>query len=302
MVMMRTSTARSLALAFVFLGASFAAGCDDEPEDGGAGGEGGADGAAGDSGFGNRPGMGTGGGESEDEFVDLTGAIRFANFVSDGTEGVDLDLYWGATLESGEFVETVEYGEVTDYLIPRQSQRLLAQALLDEDEARYFLVVAGDRISLPSKFLVNTDEAFEETTRETVVMSAGETFVSDNLVVSTSVVLEHRLVNAPLTSAYVYVSSGAFNHIPDGDFVQVAAEGVCGPPTEPAIGNTGQAFVLDAGSTGLFLTDANTDCATGSAVADGTARARSSYLLIGKADTYDLAAREAVLVELTPGG
>jgi len=298
MATMRTGSARIFgwrlgALGSLCLAVALSAGCDDETEDGGGGGEGGEDGAG---------GSGTGGSDSEDEFADLPGAIRFANFVSDGAAGVDLDLYWGATLESAEFVDTVAYGDVTEYLVPRQSQRLLAQALLDEDEARYFLVEAGDRISLPDRFLVNTDEAFAETTRETVVLSGGEALIGDALVVTSSVVLEHRLETAPLGSAYVYVSSGAFNEIPDGDFVQVAAAGVCGPPTEPAIGNAGEAFVLDAGATGLYLSDANTDCATGSTVAEGTARTRQSYLLIGKADTYDLDAREAVLIDLTPGG
>lgn len=293
--------ARLVALGLVLSVSCFAA-CDDETEDGGDGGAGGDDGLAGSgSGFGNRPGLGGDGDEGRDTFVDLPGNIRFANFVSDGTAGVDLDLYWGATLESAEFAGRVDYGEVTEYLAPRQSQRLLAEALLDEDEARYFLVPADDHISLPSKFLVNTDEHFDEATRETVVMSGGEALITDDLVVTSSVVLEHRMETAPLATAHVYVSSGAFDLIPDGDFVQVAAAGVCGPDTQPSLGNTGQAFELPGGSTDLFLTDANTDCATGSSVAEGSVDARSSYLLIGKADTYDLAAREAVLVELTPG-
>lgn len=283
-------------IAFAVCFVLFVSGCE--------GGEGGAPGD-GDSVTGDGDGDATGGlggaMGSDVEFEDLEGRIRFANFVSDGEEGVNLDLYWGGSLSQSEFVQTIEYGEVTEFFTPRRPVGTLLSELLDPDEARYFLVLEGDTTSLASEFLVLTDESFAAETTLTVAMALGDNSLSAGLVVSSTTILEHVLPVPPDDESYVYGWSGAYNQIPEGDFVLVAADGVCDPMTVGATGNVGQAFVLSPDATGIFLTDANSECATGSTPVTEELEAGHSYILMGKADTFEVDAREAVLLELTVG-
>jgi hypothetical protein len=288
---------------FIQLGFALALGltaCTGGDDPGGAGGDGDGDGSGGGDGFGGETGTGGTTG-SEVEFEDLPGRIRFANFVSDGEAGVTLDLYWGGTLEESEFVDTLEYGEVSDFFTPRRPVDTVLSALLDPDEARYFIVLEGEMTSLPSEFLVMQDEAFDEETTITVGLSFAQAFSAGTLAISSQSILEHRMDPPGAEESHVYVWSGAFEEIPDGDFVQVAADGVCGPPTVGATANAGEAFVLSPDAMGLFLADANTDCASGSTPAEGSLEAGRSFLLMGKADTFTVEAREAVLLPLTVG-
>ncbi|MBL9023487.1 MAG: hypothetical protein JNL21_14925 [Myxococcales bacterium] len=259
----------------------------------------GDDSTTGGSGGGGTGGLGSGGG-GDVPFSDLPGRIRFVNFVSDGTKGVDLDLYWGNTQAESELVGTVAYGEITEYLTPRRPGGSAA-ALLDPDETVYFMVRKGDMAATPSAFLVRQEETFDASTTLTIGLASKENVFGDDLVVESTPILEHVLPVPGAADAHVYAWDGPFQRIAGGDFVEVAAEGICGPELVSATGNIGEAAVLAPTATGLFLADANTTCATGSAPAAGGLAAGKSYVLLGKADTFEVSARQAVLLELSVG-
>ncbi len=267
----------------------------------GGGGDGGAtadagggadstDSATGGSGSGGRSG-------TEMVFTDLPGKIRFANFVSDGTAGVDLDFYWGMTIEDSELIGTIAYGEITPFMVPRRADF----PLLDEDEAHYFAVVAGQTEARPAQFLVSRDEAFEEQDVLTVAFASVENFSGDSLAISSSNFYEHNLTVPPAGMAHVYVWANPFEQIDGGDFVLAGADALCSPDRGESGGsNLGAALLIPADATGLTLFDANTEpaCDSGLEPVTETLQEGHSYVLIGEAASFDVSARRVVLLEV----
>ncbi len=234
---------------------------------------------------------------STTEYSDLPGKIRFANFVSDGTQGVDLDFYWGSTLEKGELIGTVEYGEITDFHVPRRAN----DSVLDADEARYFAVISGDTTSLPTAFPVLWDQQFSETTVLSVLLAGAENLTGDALVVQSQTVREEKLPTPPSGKVDVFGWSSAFDQIQDGDFVLVGSADVCSPTQGDSGGaNAGVAYIFSPGTVDLALYDANTEppCATGSVPVEATLEADHSYIILGEAETFELSARKTVLLEV----
>lgn len=261
-------------------------GSDDSGSSGGTAGTGGSSGTG-----------GTGGGGSV-ELADLPGKIRFINFVSDGTTGVNLDLYWGTNITRGERVATVEYGEITEFLTPR---RVVDDVVLDPDEARFFLVLEGDVSATPTSFLVLDEQVFTAETVLTVALAASDNPSADTLAVSMQIFDEAELSTPPADMAHVFGWSRAFDRIEDGDFVLVGAEGLCDPDLGDSGGaNLGAPALIPDRTSDLSLFDANTDppCDTGATPVSDSVEAGHSYVLLGEAETYELAARRTVLLEL----
>jgi hypothetical protein len=235
-------------------------------------------------------------GSGDAEFTDLPGKIRFVNFVSDGTAGVNLDLYWGMTLRTSERVATVEYGEVTEYFTPRHPE----DSILEPDEARFFMVPEGDVSGTPTSFVVQDEHTFTADTVLTIGLAAAESF-SGNLSVSQQIFYENELSVPPAGAAHVYEWSKAFSQIPDGNFVLVGADGLCDPDLgDPGNANLGAPALIPEGTTGLSLFDANTQppCDTGTTPITESVEVGHSYVLLGQAENYDIDARRAVLLEL----
>jgi hypothetical protein len=252
---------------------------------------GGSSSDGGGTGTGNAPGSG------DAEFTDLPGKIRFANFISDGMAGVNVDLYWGTDFDQSESIGTLAYGEVTEFLVPRR----IDSFVLDADEARYFVVPEGDTTSTIPQFLSQDDPAFADETQFTVAFAAVENFTTDDLRISSTVFQEHELVAPPEGMAHVFVWSNAFDQIEGGDFVVVGADGICDPERGDGAGaNIGTPALIPDGATGLALFDANTEppCDTSATPADGAVAAGHSYVLIGEAETYEIDARHTVLLEV----
>lgn len=252
--------------------------------------EGGASSSTG--GTGGRGGLPAGGGE----FTDLPGKLRFINFVSDGTDGVNLDLYWGTTLSRSELAGTVEYGEITEFFTPRH----LVSPVLEADEARFFLVPEGDVSGSPSSFLVLDSHHFQADTVLTVAMAARSGVGTTNpYVVSAQTFYESELSTPPAGMAHVFGWASAFDQIEDGDFVLVGADGLCDPELGDSGGaNLGAPALVPESAAGLTLFDANTECASGATPVTEGVVAGHSYVLLGQADTYDVDARRSVLLEI----
>lgn len=273
---------------------------DDAPPSGTGGGAGASnsgDAGAGDTGA--RAGTGTGGslGTGQVEFTDLPGKIRFVNFVSDGTDGVNLDLYWGISLDRSEKVGVVAYGEVTDFLTPRHSD----EPVLKADEARFFLVREGDVSGNPSTFLVQDDPSFTADTVLTVALAATDGVFDQPLAVFVQTIYEAKLSTPPAGMAHVFAWSAAFSQIEDGDFVLVGTDALCQPERGESGGtNVGVPALIPEGSTNLALFDANTEppCDSGTPPITETVEAGHSYVLLGEAQTYELDARRTTWLEL----
>ena len=236
-------------------------------------------------------------GSSQIEFTDLPGKIRFINFVSDGTRGVNVDLYWGISLARSERVGTVEYGEVTEYITPRHSDELVLKA----DEARYFLVTEGDVSGTAASFLYQDDQTFITDTVLTVALSAAKNASGNTVNVSAQTFYEAELSIPPAGMAHVFGWSLAFGRIDKGNFVFVGAAGLCSPDRGQAGGaNLGAPALIPDGTTGLSLFDANTvpPCKTSAAPVTQSVEAGRSYVLLGEAETYELDARRTVLLEV----
>jgi len=230
-------------------------------------------------------------------FTDLPGKIRFINFVSDGTTGVNLDLYWGISIARSERVATVEYGEITEYLTPRHAD----SPVLKADEARFFLVPEGDVSGSPTSFLVQDDPQFTADTVLTIAMAGSKNLSGNALAVGVQTFDEAELSTPPPGMAHVFGWSSAFQQIDGGNFVLVGADGLCNPDRGDSGGaNLGTPALIPEGSTGLSLFDANTDppCDTGTMPVTESVEAGHSYVLLGQAETHDLDARRAVLLEL----
>jgi hypothetical protein len=272
---------------------SSAGGSDDSSGAGEASGQAGTPTSGGSSGSSSRGGNGSTG----VEFTDMPGKIRFINYVSDGKNGQALDLYWGSSIGRGERAGTIEYGEITEFMAPRHAD----DGLLEPDEARFFLVPAGDTSGTPSTFLVQDESEFSEGTVLTIAMSASENSLSDDLVVSERIFYESELVAPPAGMAHVYEWSSAFSQIPSGNFMTVGIDGLCDPEWgDSGNANLGPAFLVPEGSTGLALFDANTvpPCDSGTAPVSGNIEAGHSYVLLGEAETFEIDARKAVLLEV----
>lgn len=284
---------RNLSLALLTSLAVFMAGCtDDDPAtEGGAGAGGGAGASSGaGAGAGGRP-------TTNVEFTDLPGSIRFVNFVSDGTSGVDLDLYWGISIGRGEKMATIPYGEITEFLTPRHSD----EPVLMPDEARYFLVPAGDVSGSPASFLVQNDPTFTVDTVLTIALAAAKSVSGDALVVSAQTFDEAKLSAPPAGMAHVYGWDSAFSQIADGNFVLVGSSSECSPEQGDDGGsNIGYPSVFAPGSTELSLFDANTDppCSSSATPVTESLVAGHSYVILGEAETYQLDARRTVLLEV----
>jgi len=289
---------RSLSIAIVASLALLVSACTDEAEtpdaSGGAGGAstGGNAGGAGRSGSAGSAGRGS----SAVVFTDLPGKIRFVNHVSDGTTGVDLDLYWGLSIGRGEKQGTIPYGEATEFFTPRHSD----EPVLDADEARYFLVPKDDVSRTPASFLAQDDPAFAADTVLTIALAAAKNISGDNLVVAAQTFHEQEIDAPPAGMAHVFGWTSAFEQIADGNFTLVGTDSVCSPERGESDGNIGVPVVLPRGEARLSLFDANTKppCATGTPLVDATLEAGHSYVLLGKADTYEFDARSAVVLEV----
>jgi hypothetical protein len=261
-----------------------------------SGGEGSSEAGATASGAG-RGGRGGSTGSNPDAFTDLPGKIRFINFVSDGTTGQALDLYWGSSIGRGEKAATIEYGEITEFTTPRHPEN----SALDPDEAQFFMVLKGDTSSTPASFLVQEEPRFPGAgTVLTIALAATDTLGND-LSITRQTFYEHELTTPPAGMAHVYGWDSAFKQIPSGNFTIVGADGICLPDDgEAGDANLGFPGLLPDGTTGLALFDANTDppCDTGTPPLDDVVVAGHSYVVLGQADTYDMDARKAVLLEV----
>jgi hypothetical protein len=117
------------------------------------------------------------------------------------------------------------------FFVPRRPVGTVLSELPDPDEAMYFLALEGDTTSIASEFLVLTDEAFAAETTLTVALALRDNSLSDRIVVSSTTVSEHVLPVPSADESYVYAWSNPYDQIPEGDFVSVAADGVCDPMT-----------------------------------------------------------------------
>lgn len=227
-------------------------------------------------------------------FTALPGKVRFANFVSDGTAGVDIDVYWGSSPEDGQLMGTVAFGTLSEFTTPMHQDL----GFTDDDEATWSFVRKGG--TTREDMIGGGDESFTADSVLTVGMAAAESFASQpGLNLSTQIFYEHDLSVPPAGFAHVYAWDGPWQATIEGAFGVLGSAGTCFfDGGEVTGGNIGVPNLVPAGTSGLAIVDANTECASGAAPSTDVVEAGRSYVAIGVAPSTDPAARTTVLLPL----
>ena len=208
--------------------------------------------------------------------------------------GVDIDVYWGASPEDGQLMGTVAFGTVSEFTTPMHTDFGFA----DADEASWSFVRQGG--TTREDMIGGGDESFTADSVLTVGMAAAKPLPSQpGLNLSTQIFYEHELSVPPAGFAHVYSWDGPWQATIEGAFGVLGSSATCFFDSGEATGgNIGEPNLVPAGTTGLAIVDANTECATGAAPAAEAVEAGRSYVAIGVAPTADPAARTTVLLPL----
>ena len=175
-----------------------------------------------------------------------------------------MDVYWGMDAESGKKATTVGYGEVSDWMpIEIETNPLMegTDGGTDVDVAFY---VAGEtdlenRIQQKSES-VDGDVLYTFTMGTTVPFDSSVGFPS-----SLSLGYDHRTGDPgpPAGQAWIGLNTIGVGGIEGGDFMVPNSADGCNDLTNGDVGdtaNSGQAWVVDAGTTEFTASDANSDC------------------------------------------
>lgn len=191
------------------------------------------------------------------------GQIRFANFWRQGNEGSPVDLYWGYSAETGEKIDTLEYGTVSDwYTMKIETNGLTVD---DETRLRVLIQMPGDETS--EGILQTLDPTLDGEHRWTVVMGWTDTFNPDRPDgMSTQLVYEEEIGEAPAGQALLLLNDIGIRGLEGGDFISLDEVGTCNQEwsssNDIAIGNGGTAYPVPSGSVEFLAHDANiSDCA-----------------------------------------
>ncbi|MEQ1699071.1 MAG: hypothetical protein ABMA25_03125 [Ilumatobacteraceae bacterium] len=227
-------------------------------------------------------------------FTALPGKVRFANFVSDGTAGVDIDVYWGSSPEDGQLLGTIGFGTVSEFTTPMHTDFGFA----DDDEASWSFVRTGG--TTREDMIGGGDESFTADSVFTVGISAAKPLPSQpGLNLSTQIFYENELSVPPAGFAHVYAWDGPWQATIEGAVGVLGSSATCFfDRGEATGGNVGEPNLVPAGTTGLAIVDANTVCATGATPSADVVEAGRSYVAIGVAPTTDPAARTTVLLPI----
>jgi hypothetical protein len=198
------------------------------------------------------------------EFEEYSGGqIRFANFWRQDGEGASVDIYWGINAESGEKIETLEYGAVTDWV----TMKTETNDFVEDAEARLRAVIQMPGVETTDGLLQMLDESLDGEHRWTVVLGWAEAFNPDQPDgMTTQIVYEEEVGEAPAGQALLLLNDIGVRGIDGGDFMSLDAEGTCNQEfpinNDIAIGNGGTAYPVPAGPLELIAHDANvSDCA-----------------------------------------
>jgi len=234
------------------------------------------------------------GGTTNGDFVDLPGLVRFANFISDGEAGIDVDVYFGSPIADREFFATVAYGTVSEFTVPRRAESIPS----DIYQTNYFVMPAGATDFGDN--LAFGDEPFEEGTQLTVALAATDLLVPvPGISIVSQTFEEHELSVPPTGFSHVYAWFNAWAPIDDFSFARVGADDLCEPEDGVVTGgNLSTPALIPEGATGVTLFDANTECASGVTPPSGDIEPGRSYVLMGEAETYELDQRSIVLLEV----
>jgi hypothetical protein len=196
-----------------------------------------------------------------DEYPD--GRVRFANFWRRDGEGSPVDIYWGTNAQSGEMIDTLEYGAVSDWY----TMKTESNAFVEDPESRLRAVIQVPGIETGDGLLQMVDETLDGEHRWTVVMGWTETFnpdLPDGM--TTQIVYEEEVGEAPAGQALLLLNDIGIRGLEGGDFISLDAVGTCNQEwsisNDIPIGNGGTAYPVPAGTVEFVAHDANvSDCA-----------------------------------------
>lgn len=248
----------------------------------------------------------TGGGDTlppvdapEAEFTEVDGSqARFVNLMVLDGEGIDVDVYWGMSADTGKLASTVSYGEVSDWMpIEVESNPVIAPSD-GSTSSRVAFYPAGEREM--ESLLMTEDETIDGDVSFTYALGWSETFDSSTSPATVGLGYEHDAVEAPDGQAWVALSTIGVGGIEDGDFLTLNSATGCGDLIQTDLGggtaNAGLPTVLDAGPTEITASDANSDCSFKTPAVSLELAAGDRYILF--AYGTDLADRQLLPVKL----
>lgn len=197
------------------------------------------------------------------EFEEVDGSqARFVNMMVLDGEGIDVDVYWGLNADTGKKAATVAYGEVSDWM-PIEVESNPAFTPSDgSTSSRVAFYPAGE--TEMDSLLMTEDETIDGDVSFTYALGWTTTFDDTQSPASVGLGYEHDAVDAPDGQAWVALSTIGVGGIEGGDFMTLNSATGCGDLTQTDLGggtaNAGLPTVLDAGSTEITASDANSDC------------------------------------------
>lgn len=196
---------------------------------------------------------------SEREYKKTDATIRVANFYNDGTDGVDITLYWGRAKSIGKKVIDIPYGEVSDPIaIEVISDPFVTNNQPDDRFVYSYYAKGADEDAQP---LNSGDETLKGA--DTLLLSVGwaKPYSAGEPNGSSSNLANLSKATTP-SNGKTYVISQDIGI--GGAFVVLGADGACdGLPLDSSgigIPGTGSPTEIEPGSHELFTYDANTEC------------------------------------------
>lgn len=236
-------------------------------------------------------GSGPGSTPNQHEFAELDGSkARFINLLAAEGEGIDMDVYWGTDAETGKKATTIGYGEVSDWMPIEIDQEPLLTPADGGEEVSVAFYPKGE--TERDQQIMAKQESVDGDVRYTFTMGTTKPFGSTtDIPASLSVGYDHEAGEPPAGKAWVALNSIGIGGIEGGDFMVLSTADGCddltGTDIEGGTANSGQAYLVDAGTQSFTASDANTECAERTAPVEIDLAAGDQYVVYAYGTTMD---------------
>lgn len=216
--------------------------------------------------------------EAELEKVD--GAkLRIANLYAADGEGRAIDVYWGFDADTGKKFATLEYGEVSEYVVPETNATLASESDSDGSDVTVSYYLEGE-----TEFetqIMTEDEAMGDGDQLTFALGWSEGGTGGTSQVIFEAGGDSPVPDPPGGKALLALVALGVDGVEGGDFVTFDPGNDCTPGEDVDIlGNVAEVLAIDPGSLEVRAYDANTECATGTEPATVDAEAGDRILVL----------------------
>ncbi|MGB2757109.1 MAG: hypothetical protein WBD02_05555 [Acidimicrobiia bacterium] len=232
----------------------------------------------------------------EREFTKYEGTVRFANFYAKDGAGVDLDVYFGSTAESGKKIGTMKYGEVSDPTAMYVEQSPYVSNADGTDSLRLLFLPAGKTAT--TDMVYSDDKTLKKGADYLYALGWDKPFGGGSGLTSQLAYIQDLATPADGKGVVVLNDIGT-RGTEDGQFSSLGIDGDCnGLPSlqDFQSGNLGSAYAVDPGSHEVFSYDANTQCVNKSAAQTIDVKAGEVWVLFAWATSRDAISTSALKI------